>query len=509
MKYIMRTMRTIFSAISLLLSASFCANALTVSTTAGDLKSQVPAPAEVTTLTVTGEVNVLDFEFISSEMTALTSLNLADASVAAYEGAATATGRTSTPANTLPECALMLRSLSAVVLPSNLTAIADGAMGGSGITSVTIPQSVTTIGAGAFGNCQSLKSVVLPSSVNEIGTGAFRDCKSLTSAVISGRPALLPTGVFMGCTALSEVSLPASVKEIGDDAFNGCVALAAVEFPESLEKIGNKAFMKTALASADLSGCASLTTIGNWAFADCSALSDVKFGPEVASIGTGAFYNDADLPLGELPANVTKISDFSLRGTAGADPSFLAASQVDSIGAYALANWTAIHALTIPASVQHIGDGAMANWTNLSEISAADVESVPTLGEDVWRGVNQPSVKLTVPQSLVDEFMATPQWKDFDIVGDTTSSDITIADAAVDAGGLTARFEGMTLVVESASVPVAEVRVYDVQGRRFSMPVAAESHRVSVDTSAWNTKVMIVNVLLGDGTAAALKLSRP
>ena len=78
---------------------------------------------------------------------------------------------------------------------------------------------------------------------------------------------------------------------------------------------------------------------------------------------------------------------------------------------------------------------------------------------------------LYVPRDLYPEYASTPQWKEFNIQAGSTGSDTPVvapADAAV-----SARFEGVTL----------------------HLP-------------AWNSPVMIVRVVMTDGSAAALKLSR-
>lgn len=495
---------------SLLLSA-VCGvgdmSALTVTATPGALSDAVGNAAGATELIVKGAIDAGDFDFISERMTALQSLDLGDAVIAAYSGAPTAAGRTSSPANTLPECALMLPRLRNIVLPESLTAISDGAFGGAGIVSVVIPGGVRSIGTSAFAECKSLASVVVPSAVSELGHGVFRGCDAMVSASVNAAVDAIPAEMFMGCGKLSEVKLPASVRSIGADAFNGCVSLENVTFPSALVSIGDRAFYGTGICEANFAGGNQLSSIGNWAFADCRELASVKFSDSLASIGKGAFYNDASLALEAFPRNAGKVSDFALRGVGAADGKLLAGTAVDSIGAYALAGWTRVQKLVLPESLEYIGDGAMANWTALDSIIAEAPLSVPALGADVWRGVNQADVKLLVPSALHSEYSAAPQWRDFDVVTKDLSTRTEIVVSVSGDDDITARLKGMTLEIE-ASEPISDVTLFDLQGRAYQFPFNREGTSASVDTSAWNSRVMIVRVLLSDGTAGAIKLSR-
>lgn len=482
------------------------AAALTVETTAGSLASTVGAGAEsVKSLTVKGELNIRDFEFITHDMTSLESLDMSEATIAAYSGEATLLGRTTSEAGVLPECALMRPTLTTVVLPRDITAIGAGALGSSGITAITIPTTVKSIGDAAFGECRSLKSVTVPAGVTEIGVNMFKGCVALESAAIEAGITALPAGAFTGCTALTKVKLPAGITSIGNSAFAGCGSLTQCELPAALKSIGSRAFYGTGLESLNLGGT-SVETIGNWAFADCGRLSVVEFGSLVKNIGKGAFYNDGVLSFASLPEKLSKVSDFALRGTSAASGAIMENARIDSIGAYALANWKGIQTFTLPATLEYIGEGAMANWSDLRSISATRLTVVPVLGADVWRGINQADVSLTAPDDLADAFRVADQWKEFNIRTDQTNIG-SVEVYPVPGAEVTARFEGLTLILE-ASTPIAGVQLYDVQGRSYTLPMTAEECRATIDTSAWNAPVMIVRVVLTDGSGAAMKLSR-
>lgn len=483
------------------------ASALTVATEPGGLADAVGDAFGASELIVNGAVDASDFDFISEKMPALRSLDLGGAVISAYDGAPTLTGRTSSPANVLPDCALMLPQLKQLALPADLEAIGDGALGGSGITDVVIPAGVKSIGVSAFAECKSLKAISVPESVGTLGAGAFKGCTALSTAVIQAAVPEVPDELFMGCVGLAEVQVPPTVKTIGNDAFNGCLSMSAFGFPTSLVSIGDRAFYGSGIATADFGVCSNLKSIGGWAFADCNSLATVDFNPSVSSIGTGAFFNDASLMMDVLPAQVTKVRDFAFRGIGGGNKELAVAEAVDSIGAYAFANWSHVQKLVLPESLEYIGDGAMANWTALDSIVAEAPVKVPALGADVWRGVAQKDVKLVVPLALMGDYEAAPQWKEFDVTSKDLSTRIDITDAAVATDGVTARFSGMMLDID-APVDIVDVTLFDIRGRGYRFQAQTDGKHASVDTSAWNAPVMIVRVLLSDGTVAALKLSR-
>jgi len=482
-------------------------NALDVTVEAGGLKEAVGGDVAVTTLAVKGTLDIRDFDYISSELRNLKQLDMSGASISAYDGDATFLGRKTSPANTLPECALMGTPLEHVILPAALKAIGDGAMGNTSLKTIVIPEGVTAVGAGAFGECKSLETATFPVSVTEIGDGVFQGCVSLVSVTLPAGMKQIPARMFKGCGRLSGVTLPSSVTAIGDDAFNGCVSLDRLAMPASLAVVGQRAFNGAGLETVDMEKCAALKTIGEWAFAGCTDLKDVVLSAGLEKIGKGAFYNDGAMTPSSLPASLTGIDDFALRGIGAADPNLIADTSLDSIGAYGIAGWKGVQTLTLPESLEYIGDGAMANWTSLKTIHADATLQVPALGEDVWRGVDQPSVDLNVPYALFEEYRNTPQWAEFNVkVG--TSGDVTASpEPEIDNTGVTARFEGMTLHLES-SVDIAGVQFYDTAGRLYSLPVSNLGTMVSVDTSAWDAPVMIVRVILSDRSSATLKLSR-
>lgn len=95
-----------------------------------------------------------------------------------------------------------------VVIPDNVTKIADEVFKGMGIRSVVIPDSVVEIGYGAFSHSE-LQSVQLSNSLKELGSNVFWGSK------------------------LEEIVIPDSVDRIGKDAFAYCSSLSKVVLPKN------------------------------------------------------------------------------------------------------------------------------------------------------------------------------------------------------------------------------------------------------------------------------------
>lgn len=479
--------------------------ALTVESTPGNLHTLV-TDAATTDLTVTGTMDVRDFDYIRSGLTALRTLDLSDAAIVAYSGEPTFTGRTVAGAAVLPEGALMLPSLSRLVLPAGLVGIADGALATTSIESVSLPASLESIGRSAFSGCSGLTSVEIPASVKTIGPQAFAGCGKLESVAFAGTIKDLPDGIFSHCTALKSVTLPDGLAVIGIDAFNGCTSLVSVALPASLTAVGDRAFANSALAKFDAGGCTGDVTIGEWAFINCAGLTEVKFPAGLVLLGRGAFYNDSHTAIPPLPEGVTTLPDYALTGTATVSPEVIANTSVTHIGDYAMAGWTDISSLILPATLEDIGRGAMSGWVSLKEIDATAPVAVPVLGAGVWDGADVAEAVLKVTPELFDAFSSADQWRDFNITAETSGIDGTQTPAPGDAG-VKVWFDGMQLNIESPQ-KIATVNVFDVAGRRFTFPSQGTDFHLTVDTSAWGGSVMLVSVGMADGTTAVFKLRR-
>lgn len=502
-------MKHTFLAISLLLFSFLVqseASAIELTVEPGMLEESL-GEARPVQLTLKGGVDVRDFDFLRSELAGtLTSLDLSDVTISAFSGELGRNGVLETSADALPEGALMLPSLKEIVLPNTLKEIGNGALATTSISKIEIPATVEKIGLSAFADCRQLENIVIPAEVSEIGRGTFADCSALVSADLSAsKISALPQNAFANCTMLSNVSLPPTVTIIGDGVLKGCTALESLTLPTNISKIGEKAFYGSSIRAIDLENCGKITEIAPWAFANCASLKSVLLSESTTSIGTGAFFNTPEYNI-DFTSNLQKIDDFAFANTKGVSSEQLVLPEGVEIGNYALAGWKGVQLLTLPPTMGQIGDEAMANWTSLKQIEAIETVEIPLLGRDVWAGVDQPSVLLRVDADLADQWKAAAQWNEFNI--EAISTGIDDVEEGIDGKNIKSWFDGLTLHVE-APAEITALEIFDIDGRRFNMPTPQTGlTHVAVDTSAWNVRIMVVRVVLGDGTSAAIKLYR-
>ena len=115
--------------------------ALSVSSTAGDLRAQVgDKAAEVTDLVVTGAVDAADLQFVNHQMPALRSLDLSGAVIASYSGERLMSGRSTSEAGVVPDYAFIDSRMTSIVLPASVKEIGEGAFAASDITAINIPR---------------------------------------------------------------------------------------------------------------------------------------------------------------------------------------------------------------------------------------------------------------------------------------------------------------------------------------------------------------------------------
>lgn len=479
------------------------AMALDVTTTPGSLADVIGSQTDITTLTIDGQLNAADFEFIADKLTALRSLDLSRTTIAAYEGDALITSARIAPAAEIPPYALAGSQITSIKLPQGITAIDEGAFLSTPLASIEIPATVKSIGAAAFSGCRSLTEATIPANVTAIGTHLFAGCDKLKKAILPTTVTTIPAATFADCGQLTEVSLPTVISAVDSAAFAGCTSLTAIDLGHNLNSIGVAAFRSSGIETVNLAESASLKSIGAWAFADCASLATAQIPDGVSSIGEGAFFNDAVLASTNFPTSATRIEDYTYNGAAHLDATNLSHPAISSIGDYALRGMAEATKYDIPSNLESIGDYAMEDWKSLQEMTAY-TNSVPATGEDVWAGVDQPAVKLYVNTDMQGDFTEAPQWKEFNIVQQTGVTDDIIADATD--SGVTAFFSGTDLIIK-ATTEINNVRVYDSAARQW-IHVEPASEVITIDTAAWNSHIYIVAVTLSDGRTANIKLAR-
>lgn len=363
------------------------ASAIEVTTTPGQLSSLLDDPS-VTTLTVSGEMDARDFQFIANELPSLTSLDLSGVTIVAYADPHHRLSELDAfEAGTLPPSMLMGTSLASIVLPRSLQAIGTAALAGcTSLTSVALPPTLTSIGAYAFSG-SGLVDITIPSTVTTVGRGAFAHCFALRSATVGA-------------------------SHVGDYAFLGDHQLQSLQLGQGVTRIGTEAFHGTGIQSLDASAAIALDSLGNWAAAG-TPLTSVSLPASMTQLGEGAFFGTPQLASASLPASLEVIPAYAFAGGSQVLTDTLLHEGLTRIGEYAFYNWDNTRQFFIPGTVTYIGDLAMAGMTGLEKLDVG-AATPPSLGQEVWLGVDQPSVKLGIPSNdVIELYESAEQWKEF------------------------------------------------------------------------------------------------
>ncbi|MEE1206728.1 MAG: leucine-rich repeat domain-containing protein [Muribaculaceae bacterium] len=464
--------------------------------------AQAVTDKNASSLSVEGSVNAADLYWVAAEMPQLSALDLSKAVIAPYSGKMLR-GRTQYAAGTIPASAFLGSKLTSVVLPeADGTLLGESCFAGTDIESIAFPAGIKAVGFAAFAGCPKLKEVTVPAA--EIGAYAFAACPALAKADLAAA-SVVADGSFADCTALSEVLNTQNLTAIGAKAFAGCSALASFTFGKDLTSVGNAAFERTALTAADLTAASGLRRIGDWAFAHDAALTSVALPADAAlKLGKGSFFDSNAITAISLPDGITALPDYVLKGVSAADGHAVLPAAVDSIGDYALKDNRAVAALTLPAALSHIGTGAMEGMTGLASIDATAPQAVPSLGSDVWKGVDQSKVNLKVYDYDEAAYRAAPQWQNFMFDIQTGVNDVVNPD---DASAVQGRFIGTDLQVRSAGAEMASVSVFTVSGVLL-VSVEPQADEITIDTAGFTGRVFLVSVVLADGSKCSIKLAR-
>ncbi len=455
--------------------SSFAQNSVDVQTP-GSLSSLI-SDLTASSLTISGSINAQDIYFIGQNLSSLSSLDLSNASIVAYSGEKL-NGQDSYDANLIPTGAFSGTSISEFVFPSqgNIS-VGDFAFAATQLTSLSIPDNVVSIGQAAYASCSALKSVVLnPETV--LDSYVFSNCANLQSADLNFSTTIAASQ-FANCSSLATLENAELVTSIGDYAFMGCTSLTAYSFNDNIKTIGEGAFLGSALSAADFTNATSLTSIGAKAFAFIPSLKSVTFNADQEiSLGEGVLFACTNLSSITLPA-INTLADFALTDT------------------------SSLKTVTLPQSLSYLGENAMAGMSALSTVDATALTSVPDLGDEVWRNVEQANIPLLTTTELKDSFREAEQWQNFkfDLVSNSVDA-ITASESDIKG-----RIVGNDIEIKASGAELANVAVYDPAGILLTS-VNPNADFISISTADFQTRIYIITVTLKGGVSATLKLIR-
>lgn len=267
--------------------------------TAGTLQNQISVSerTSISTLSVSGNIDARDFQFLRDEMKVLSVLNLSGAIIKTYTGTnGTITDSLVTyPANGIPDHAFYNRAkhtykstLTSIMMPSGLTDIGKLAFYFNWNLSgtLTFPASLKNIGNYAFYGCYNISTFSISSNNTRYSTSngviynKLQDTLFLCPNAKTGNYTTLTTtkhiaaSAFENCYKLTDVTLSANIQSIGNYAFSYCSGIAGdLTLPAGLTKMGEGCFYHCDKLTGSVNIPATLTNWGNYCFLHCDNIT--------------------------------------------------------------------------------------------------------------------------------------------------------------------------------------------------------------------------------------------
>ena len=105
------------------------------------------------------------------------------------------------------------KTLTEIIIPDDVEAIADGAFAEAAITSIVVPDTVTEMGDGVFAGCTALTTAELPSGMTTIPACTFDGCSSLTEVTVDNATEIIGEGAFRDCKKLETLNCKPVIAE--------------------------------------------------------------------------------------------------------------------------------------------------------------------------------------------------------------------------------------------------------------------------------------------------------
>jgi len=373
--------------------------------------------SDITHLTVTGNLNSMDFAQIKTNFTVLNKIDISGATLVG---------------NVLPANAFQNKaSLSFIALPSNVTSIGDNAFDGCISLSgdIPLPATVTSIGSYAYQGCASLTgNLALPSSISIINNYTFSGCSNISGSIsLSNNITSVGSYAFNGCRILTgALSIPNNTTNVGASAFQNCKGLnGTISIGTELIYIADSTFAGCETLSGTLAIPNTITSIGANAFGGCEKLIGTLTLPNnIKLMGSNAFQNCSGFT-GSLiiPNALTTISKSAFDGCIGLSGVLEMPLSVSSIGASAFKNCNKFTELILTKNITSIEENAFNGCISLSKITAPN-NTPPIIKAATFSGVPVISCTLNVPTGAIVNYQNAAYWNNFFLFSEISPSGV-------------------------------------------------------------------------------------
>lgn len=334
--------------------------------------------ANITKLTLTGNYNAVDHDFLRESLTALSKLDMKGVRIVGSDSTYTAPEATdwaspreyALPEKTIGKNMFLSMPLTDLVLPDSIVAIKGGAFAGMNLTSLTIPESVTSIEEGICFSLKTLEKVKVLANISE-----------------------LPSGTFQYCNNLKEVELSPSITSLGRMAFFDCVSLTDFSYFKNVTTLGSETFYNCGFTSIEFHE--GLTGLYRDAFSVCRSLSSVKFSSTITEVGADVFSLTAIDSL-VIPKTVVNLSNFCFRNM-GALKYVELLAEIDEVPWECFWGCTNLEEIKLSSTIKSVGPTAFSGC-KLKDFKP--FENITTIGEKAFR--HNQFTSLELPEGLVE-----------------------------------------------------------------------------------------------------------
>ncbi len=420
---------------------------------AGTLKNYIftHPVATITNLTISGNLDARDVQFICDSMDILEVLDISNTTIIEYKGREGTQCNIDTiyPANEMPRYSFYFvynpsspvffhkksPPLTTVFFPSNLTSIGDYAFFDSDLEGILeLPDSLIIIKQNAFGLCSNLTDVRFPQNLTFIDYQAFIQCSGLTGILhFPDSLVSIGTAVFKDCVGLMEVSFPLNLTSIADYAFAGCTGLTDIlKLPDNLNYVDA------------------------FAFFNCSNLTQITFSQKITTIGKYAFMRCSSLAGSlELPDNLITIEEAAFR------------------------NCTGLEQLIFPTTLKTIESESFYNCNSLKKITNPNPIPI-SIDSSVFSGVDKKACTLKIPVASIELYKSAPVWQDFFIEEEDTTNLKTIENPD-DMLFVYPNPTTSQLQITNYGLRITDYKIYDVMGRNVYLFTRPRVHSSTID----------------------------
>ena len=352
----------------------------------------------------------------------------------------------------------LITGCSNTIFSENLNKIGDYSFqGNQKLTSVIIPDGVITIGDYAFEQCINLEEITIPNSVENINTYALASCRKLSTLILPKNLKTIGSMAFWFNLNLSSVIFPKGgvINHTGYMGFRGCSNLKYIFIPKSIITLSIATFQDSGLSSITFEEDSNLTTISNTAFSGCTSLTTITLPDKLKTIGSNSFENCKGLDLINIPETLTSIGSNAFNGCVGlkavhinnitswcnitfsnesSNPLYHASNlyldgelivtlqipeEITEIKKYSFYNCNSLNRVTFSSGINSIKDRAFENCLNIKTFDFSNYigESIPTLGTNVFKGLQDTGWEIIVPQALYDSWILETNWSELGPLG--------------------------------------------------------------------------------------------